>query len=172
MNAKVNNWAVELESQNINFELIADTTNMLVDTLSRLIKLDESIKLPEEEPGYEFGYTPFKELPLARVTMMEEVIICETSDDWSPGLLKIKHDDPITKGTAIELPLSDSKMTELQEQDPRTRLRKQWFAKALDRKYFTMEKEILKKKADKWDTVHTHSSSRHPERLSINDSTQ
>ena len=46
MNAKVNNWAVELESQNINFEFIAGTKNVLADTLSRLIELDESIKLP------------------------------------------------------------------------------------------------------------------------------
>ena len=51
MNAKVNNWAVELESQNINFEFIAGTKNVLADTLSRLIEFDESIKLPEEEPG-------------------------------------------------------------------------------------------------------------------------
>ena len=60
MNAKVNNLAVKLESQNINFEFIAGTKNVLADTLSRQIEFDESIKLPKEEPGYEFGYTPFK----------------------------------------------------------------------------------------------------------------
>ena len=43
MNAKINNWAVELESQNINFEFIAGTKNVLADTLSRLIELDESV---------------------------------------------------------------------------------------------------------------------------------
>ena len=75
INAKVNNWIVELESQNINFEFIAGTKNILADTLSRLIELDESIKLPEEEKGYEFGYTPFEKLPPARVTVIEEVII-------------------------------------------------------------------------------------------------
>ena len=65
MNAKVNNWAVELESQNITFEFIAGTKNVLVDTLdlSRLIELNESIKLPEEKPGYEFRCHSFKELP-------------------------------------------------------------------------------------------------------------
>ena len=57
MNAKVNNWAVELESQNIRFEFIAGTKNVLADTLSRIIELDESIKLPDKEPGYKFGYT-------------------------------------------------------------------------------------------------------------------
>ena len=89
MNAKVNNWAVELESQNINFKFIAETKNVLADTLSRLIEFDESIKLPEEKPGYEFGYTPFEELPPARVTVIEEVIISENNGDQSPGSLKI-----------------------------------------------------------------------------------
>ena len=118
MNAKVNNWAVELESQNINFEFIAGTKNVLADTLSRLIEFDDSIKLPEEEPGYEFGYTPFEELPLARVTVIEEVIISKNNGDQSPGSLKIQHNDPITKDIKIELPLTNSKMKELQEQDP------------------------------------------------------
>ena len=74
MNAKVNNFAVELK-------FIAGTRNVLADTLSRLIGLDENIKLPEEEPGYEFGYTPFEELPPARVTGIEEIIINEIRDD-------------------------------------------------------------------------------------------
>ena len=89
MNAKVNNWAVELESQNINFEFIAGTKNVLADTLNRLIELDESIKLPEEEPGYDFGYAPFKDLPPVRVTVIEEVIISENQGDQLPGSLKI-----------------------------------------------------------------------------------
>ena len=118
MNAKVNNWAVELESQIINFKFIAGTKNVLADTLSRLIEFDESIKLPEEEPGYEFGYTPFKELPPARVTVIEEVIISENQGDQSPGSLKIQHNDPIAKDIEIKLPLTNSRMKELQEQDP------------------------------------------------------
>ena len=118
MNAKVNNWAVELESQNINFEFIAGTKNVLADTLSRLIEFNESIKLPEEEPGYEFGYTPFEELPPARVTVIEEVIISENQGDQLPEMLKIQYTDPIEKDVEIELPLTNSKMKELQEQDP------------------------------------------------------
>ena len=147
MNTKVNNWAVELESQNINFEFIAGTKNVFADTLSRLIELDKSTKLPEEEPGYEFGYTPFEEHPPARVTIIEEVIINESQSDQLPGSLKIKHNDPVAKDIEIELPLTNSKMKELQEQDPLVRcLRKQWSEKTLDRKRFTMENEILKKK--------------------------
>ena len=118
MNAKVNNWAVELESQNINSEFIAGTKNVLADTLSRLIEFDESIKLPEEEPGYKFGYTPFKELPPVRVTVIEEVIISENQGNQSPGSLKIQHNNPIEKDIEIELPLTNSRMRELQEQDP------------------------------------------------------
>ena len=118
MNAKVNNWAVELESQNINFEFIAGTKNVLADTLSRLIEFDESIKLPDEEPGYEFGYTPFDELPPASVTVIEEVIISENQGDQLPRSLKIQHNDPIAKDIKIELPLTNSRMKELQEQDP------------------------------------------------------
>ena len=147
MNAKVNNWAVELESQNINFEFIAGTKNVLADMLSRLIEFDKSIRLPEEELGYEFGYTPFKELPPARVTVIEEVIISKNQGDQLPESLKIQHNDPIEKDIKIELPLTDSKMKELQEQDPLIgRLRKQWSEKKLDKKHFTIENEILKKK--------------------------
>ena len=45
LNSKVNNWAVELESQNITFEYIPGIQNTLADTLSRLIEMDENIKL-------------------------------------------------------------------------------------------------------------------------------
>ena len=147
MNANVNNWAVELESQNINFEFIAGTKNVLTDTLSRLIELDKSIKLPEEEPGYEFGYTPFEELPPARETVIEEVINNESQSNQSLGLLKIKHNNPVAKDIEIELPLTNYKMKELQEQDPLVRrLRKQWSEKKLNKKHNTMEDRILKKK--------------------------
>ena len=64
-----------------------------------------------------------------------------------PGSLKIKHNDPVAKDIEIELdlPLTNSKMKELQEQDPLVRrLRKQWSEKKLDKKHFTMEDEILK----------------------------
>ena len=41
LNSKVNNWAVELESQNITFKYIPGIRNTLADTLSRLIMMDE-----------------------------------------------------------------------------------------------------------------------------------
>ena len=54
LNAKVNNWAVELESQKIDFVFIQGTKNVLADTLSRLIEIDDDIKLPAEQEGHEF----------------------------------------------------------------------------------------------------------------------
>ena len=115
INAKVNNWAVELEFQNINFEFIAGTKNDLADTLSRLIELDESIKLQEEEPWYELGYTPSKNLAPARVTVIKEVIINKNQGDQLPGLLKIKNQTQ-----------SSFRMKELWEQDQLVRcLRKE-----------------------------------------------
>ena len=140
MNTKVNNWAVELKSQNINFEFIAGTKNVLADTISRLIELDDSIILPEEEPVYKFGYTPFKELPPATVTVIEEVIINENQGNKPSGLMKIKHNDPVAKDIDIELPLINSRMKELQEQDSLVRqLRKQWSENMLNKKHFTMD---------------------------------
>ena len=54
----------------------------------------------------------------ARVTVIEEVIISENQGDKSPELLKIQYNDPIEKDIEIELPLTNFKMKELQEQDP------------------------------------------------------
>ena len=45
LNSKVNNWAVELEDQNISFEYIPGVSNVLADTLSRLIEIDDSVQL-------------------------------------------------------------------------------------------------------------------------------
>ena len=77
LNSKVNNRAVELESQNITFEYIPGIRNTLADTLSRLIEMDENIKLQPEEEGKEFGYFPFEELQPVTTQEVEEVIKCE-----------------------------------------------------------------------------------------------
>ena len=89
MISKVNNWAVELESQNITFEYIPGIKNTLTDTLSRLIDIDHNIRLQPEEEGKEFGYFPFEELPPAQTQMVETISTGET------GILSIHHTDPI-----------------------------------------------------------------------------
>ena len=109
LNSKVNNWAVELESQDITFEYIPGIQNTLADTLSRLIEMDENIKLQPEEEGKEFGYFPFEELPPVTTQVLEEVIECEK------GNINIQHTDPIEINTDIHLLLKDDKLAELQE---------------------------------------------------------
>ena len=74
LHSKVNNLAVESESQNITFEYIPGIRNTLADTLSRLIEMDENIKLQPEGEGKEFRYFPFEELPPVTTQVVEEVI--------------------------------------------------------------------------------------------------
>ena len=144
LNAKVNNWAVELESQKIDFVFIQGTKNVLADTLSRLIEIDDDIKLPAEQEGHEFGYVPFEQLPPAQVTVTEEVIINEVNN----LKIKIQHIDPVQKDLKIELPISNLKLKELQEQDKTiNHLRKLWSKNKLNKNIFAMENDILKKKA-------------------------
>ena len=143
LNAKVNNWAVELESQKIDFVFIQGTKNMLANTLSRLIEIDDDIKLPAEQEGHEFGNVPFEQLPPAQVTVTEEVIINKVNN----LKIKIQHIDPVQKDLKIELPISNLKLKELQEQDRKiNHLRKLWSENKLNKNIFAMENDILKKK--------------------------
>ena len=146
MNGKVNNWVVELESQNISFEYIPGIRNTLADTLSRLIEMDEDIKPTPEEEGKEFGYFPFEELPPATTQVIEEVIICESEAKD----IKIQHTDPITKPTDIELPMSADRLIALQEADPSIKkLRQQWKDRHLDNNIYLLEDNIFKTKGDR-----------------------
>ena len=143
LNAEVNNWAVELESQKIDFVFIQGTKNVLADTLSRLIEIDDDIKLPAEKEGHEFRYVPFEQLPPAQVTVTEEVIMNEINN----LKIKIQHIDPVQKYLKIELPISNLKLKELQEQDRKiNHLRKLWSENKLNKNIFAMENDILKKK--------------------------
>ena len=139
LNSKVNNWAVEQESQNITFEYIPGIRNTLADTLSRHTEMNENIKLQPEEEGKEFGYFPFKELPPVTTQVIDEVIECEI------GILNIQHTDPLEVNMDINLPLKDEKLVKLQESDPHmNQLRKQWENRNLDQNMYTMENNILK----------------------------
>ena len=142
MNAKVNNWAVELESQKIDFVFIPGIKNVLADTLSRLIEVDNDVKLPEEKEGEEFGYIPFEKLPPAQVEVCQEVWINEVTQDK----VTLKLQDPVQQNIEINLPLTNQKMKELQEQDPKvSHLRKLWSESKLNETLFTMENDILKR---------------------------
>ena len=116
--------------------------NVLADTLSRSIEVDNDVKLPEEKEGEEFGYIPFEKLPPAQVEVCEEVWINEVTQDR----VTLKLQDPMQQNIEINLPLTNQKMKELQEQDPKvSHLRKLWSESKLNKTLFTMENDILKR---------------------------
>ena len=77
LNSKVNNWVIELEAFNIQFDYIKGSSNILADTLSRLIAIDPDAPLTPEGQGYEFGYAIFEEFPEVKTNTYEvnEVIV-------------------------------------------------------------------------------------------------
>ena len=87
LNAKVNNWAVELESYNLRFEWIQGKKNTLADTLSRLIKMDPDIELQPEQPGFEFGYAIFDSVDPVRSTQAPHPADTYTAETWCLDLL-------------------------------------------------------------------------------------
>ena len=157
LNSKVNNWAVELEDQKISFEYIPGIKNVLADTLSRLIKIDQEVELKQEEEGKEFGYIPFQQLPEVQTEVITECPVSDTNDlqdqsgppahntrsSRSPPV--IKHSEPTKIDLPIILPISDEELIKLQEQDDATKkLIDLWNSNKLDKKVFTMENYILK----------------------------
>ena len=77
LNSKVNNWAMELEAFNIQFDYIKGSNNILADTLSCLITINPDTPTTPEEQGYEFGYAIFEEFPKVKTKTYEvnEVIV-------------------------------------------------------------------------------------------------
>ena len=82
LNSKVNNWAMELEAFNIQFDYIKGSNNILADTLSCLIAIDPDTPLTPEGQGYEFGYAMFEEFPEVKTNTYEvnEVIVGTKKD--------------------------------------------------------------------------------------------
>ena len=78
LNSKVNNWAMELEAFNIQFDYIKGSNNVLADTLSCLVAIDPDTPPPTPEgQGYEFGYAVFEEFPKVKTKTykVNEVIV-------------------------------------------------------------------------------------------------
>ena len=111
LNDKVNNWAVELETYRIKFVHIKGKSNVLANTLSRLISIDPDVKLEPELEGYEFRQYCFEELPKASSYTVNEIIT---------GQVIEAHNVDITEHiTTYSIPLPNSKIHELQECDKR-----------------------------------------------------
>ena len=82
LNAKVNNWAVELEQFNLKLEWIQGAKNTLAGSLSRLLEVDPEAKLQSEKEGHEFSTFCFEE-----VSETGEI----SPDFWIPLKDSIKH---------------------------------------------------------------------------------
>ena len=104
LNAKVNNWAVEISPNKIQFEYIKGIKNTLADTMNRLIQIDPEAKLCPEQEGYEFGYHAFEDM---------ESIKSEVQEIKVP-----QQKDPIPlPQEEIKLPLSNKKLQAFQAKD-------------------------------------------------------
>ena len=112
LNAKVNNWVVELEQFNLKLEWIQGIKNPLEDSLSRLLEVDPEATLQPEKEGCEFGTYCFKEL--------NEISL----DYWKPlkdsiENLEITHNKNYAK--EVKLLLSAKQTIQLQKNDLETR---------------------------------------------------
>ena len=109
LNDKVNNWAVELETYRIKFVHIKGKSNVLANTLSRLISIDPDVELEPELKGHEFGQYCFEELPKASIYTVNKIIT---------GMVIETHDADITEPvTTYSIPLPSFKICELQDSD-------------------------------------------------------
>ena len=144
LNLKVNNWAMELEAFNIQFDYIKESNNILADTLSHLIAINPDTPTTLEEQGYEFGYAIFKEFPKVQTKTYEvnEVIVCTDEEI-------IKNDPELQNSLqCIENPIALPRLKKLQEQDANIEtLKHKLRNNRLDKEYYSLdENELLTRK--------------------------
>ena len=144
LNSKVNNWAMELEAFNIQFDYIKGSNNILADTLSRLIAIDPDTPTTPEEPGYEFGYAIFEEFPKVQTNTYEinEVIVGTDTEI-------IKNNPELQKSLqCIQNPIAPQRLKKLQQQDSNIEILKHKLQNnRLDKKYYSLdENELLMRK--------------------------
>ena len=144
LNSKVNNWAMELEAFNIQFDYIKGSNNILVDTLNCLIAIDPDTPTTPEEPGYEFGYAIFEEFPKVQTKTYEvnKVIV---------GMEKeiIKNDSELQNSLqCIENPIAPQRLRKLQQQDTNIEILKcKLQNNRLGKEYYSLdENELLTRK--------------------------
>ena len=137
LNSKVNNWAMELEAFNIQFDYIKGQNNVLTDTLSHLADIDPDTPLTPEGQGY--GYTIFDESPKVKTKIYEvnEVIV---------GTDKKIKSDPDLRDTlqCINNPIAPEQLKRLQQQDAKIEtLKYKLKHNKLDKEYYSLEENKL-----------------------------
>ena len=144
LNSKVNNWAMELEAFNIQFDYIKGSNNILADTLSCLIVIDPDTPTTPEEPGYKFGYAIFEEFPKVKTKTYEvnEVIVGTDKEI-------IKSDPELQNSLqCIENLIAPQRLKKLQEQDVNIEtLKHKLRNNRQDKEYYSLDKnELLTRK--------------------------
>ena len=144
LNSKVNNWAMELEAFNIQFDYIKGSNNILADTLSHLIAIDPDTPTTPEEPGYEFRYAIFEEFPKVQTKTYEvnEVIVGTDTEI-------IKNDPELQNSLqCIQNPIAAQRLKTLQQQDSNIEILKRKLQNnRLDKEYYSLdENELLPRK--------------------------
>ena len=144
LNSKFNNWAMELEAFNIQFDYIKGSNNILADTLSHLIAIDPDTPTMPEEPGYEFGYAIFEEFPKVQTKTYEvnEVIVCTDTEI-------IKNDPELQNSLqCIQNLIAPQRLKKLQQQDPNIEILKHKLQNnRFDKEYYSLdENELLMRK--------------------------
>ena len=110
MNAKVNNWAVELEQFKIKMEWIQGAKNTLADSLSRLLEMTPEAELEKEPDGQEFGTACFKDME----TVQTHIVYIESVET----LLVTAPPEAFQE---VSLPLKPAQMVKLQKADAECR---------------------------------------------------
>ena len=144
LNSKANNWAMELEAFNIQFDYIKGSNNILADTLSCLIAIDPDTPTIPEEPGYEFGYAIFEEFPKVQTKTYEvnEVIVGTNKEI-------IKNDPELQNSLqCTENPITPQRLKKLQQQDTNIEtLKHKLHNNRPDKEYYSLdENELLMRK--------------------------
>ena len=106
LNAKVNNWAVELEQFKIELDWISGIKNMLADSLLSLLDMTPEAEPTRERPGEEFGVACFEELETAKV---HETFIEQIED--------MEIEVPKEVMQEVKVPISKEQMIQLQKND-------------------------------------------------------
>ena len=138
LNAKVNNWAVELEQFNLKLEWIQGTKNTLAESLSRLLEVDPEAKLQPEKEGHKFGTFCIEEL-----NETGEI----SPDCWTPATESIKHIEIIydkQNVREVKLPLMTEQMIKLQKKDIKARkIVHKLHKEEMNTKIFILHKGVL-----------------------------
>ena len=139
LNSKVNNWAMELEAFNIQFDYIKGSNNILADTLSCLIAINPDTPLTPEGQGYEFGYAIFEEFPEVKTNTYEvnEVIVGTKKE--------IRNDSDLQDALqCIENPITPQRLKRLQQQEANIEtLKCKLQHHELDKEYYSMDENGL-----------------------------